>query len=673
MMRWMWCGAALAAAFGASAWAATPIEYFAAPPAVSGASISESGRYVAFQGPQPGKSSGSLITICDYQVIEKRDCIAIPFPEVDVYQTVWKGDDRLIVQIVKRDVAYDGLSKDDPRYGRKVDILRTLVIGPDGSAPVVLFQDSPRMARNASPAFIEALLPGDPDNVLISNFDGTSVALFKANVRTGVSERVERGNATNTGRGETITESWQVTPDGFAWLRQNYDFFSDTYSIEVRGRGDQRWRQAVSFQDYDEASLEYTPLALAEDGESFYAITRANGDKTALYQVPTRGGAMTQVFAHPAVDLGAGTISRSIGDFALLNEYTGALNGVRFSADAPQTHYLNANWGNAQKMLDEALPGQSPMIVGHARKFNRVLVKTGGPAAPDTYRLFDVVSAVMVPVATLYPWLDGVPLSQTRTVSYASKDGTIIKAFLTLPPGGGKDLPLVVVPHGGPEARDILEFDPLFVQALAAHGYAVIQPQFRGSAGYGEAFAAAGRKAWATTVLDDVTGAALYAEAQGIADPRRVCIYGWSFGGYAALASATFRSGFYAFAIGGAGVYDLDAMLRSEREGRRGGKAAYVYWSKQIGRLDDDAARIEASSPAKHAGEVRVPVLLVHGDADETVPPVQTKLMADALAAVGHPAEVLILKGETHHLIYTASRVQLLTAVLGFLDKHIGR
>ncbi|MCC6919147.1 MAG: S9 family peptidase [Alphaproteobacteria bacterium] len=680
MFRMLAAVAGLCLAMIGAARAAT-LEDFASGPSTTEVSVSETGRFVALAG--PGKTArDSVITVLDFSQGTPKG-YAIPVSGYNAFNLAWKGDARLIAQVAKPDVPVTGVPADHPLYGQTATLLRTIAMNPDGSSPVVIFGDSNRLLDNAIMGQpIASLMVGDPDHIMMSAFDGSSVSLFKANVMTGETELVERGDRFGDQSGakdrvrkaenHTLTVDWLVDPTGVAWARFDRDLRTDLVQIRARAKGDNAWRVVNKHYDTGDTSAAFVPVALTEDGQSFYAATRANADKYGLYEVRIADGAITRaIYTRPDVDIGGYAVNNVANHFALVNAYNGKLNGVVYAADARATHFLNANWGKAYQLLTEALPGQSIEIVSHARDFSRVAIKAGSSSTPDAYYLFDVTQSSMVPLTQAYGRLAGAPLGQTRTVTYTSADGTPIKAFLTLPPGGGKNLPLVVVPHGGPEWRDFVEFDPLFVQAFVSRGYAVIQPQFRGSYGFGKAFADAGRQHWHTAVLDDIEGAAKYAASQGIADPKRVCIFGWSFGGYAAIASAAFRPGTYACAVGGAGIYDLVAMLRWEREEK--GDAAYDYWQDQIGKLTADNSGIDAQSAARNAAAIAIPVMLIHGDKDEVVPIAQSQIMEAAMQQAGKTADLVVLPGEGHHLERYSSRLKMLQSVIAFLDANIGR
>ncbi len=228
--------------------------------------------------------------------------------------------------------------------------------------------------------------------------------------------------------------------------------------------------------------------------------------------------------------------------------------------------------------------------------------------------------------------------------------------------------PLIVLPHGGPEARDNLEFD-WWAAAYASQGYLVYQPNFRGSSGYGNRFLKAGWGEWGRKMQDDITGGVGKLVADGVVDPSRVCIVGASYGGYAALAGATLTPDLYKCAISVNGVSDLVRMLGAEAASN---DFSVEYWERRIGSRYRDRAEIDAVSPSLLAKNVRAPILLIHGQDDTVVPYWQSKLMNDALEQSGKPVKFVTLDGEDHWLSSAKTRMRMLEETSKFLKKHLG-
>jgi dipeptidyl aminopeptidase/acylaminoacyl peptidase len=229
---------------------------------------------------------------------------------------------------------------------------------------------------------------------------------------------------------------------------------------------------------------------------------------------------------------------------------------------------------------------------------------------------------------------------------------------------------LVVLVHGGPAARDNPGFD-WWAQAIASRGYAVLQPQFRGSAGFGRKFLEAGFGEWGAKMQTDVSDGVRDLVKQGIIDPKRVCIAGASYGGYAALAGAVFDAGAYRCAVADAPPADLRGLLAYEKTVSNSDQNAAVrYWDRFMGVQRPNDPRLDAISPARHADQAAIPVLLIHGQDDTVVPYEQSKIMAGALKRAGKPVQFVTLKGEDHWLSRSETRLQMLTAMMTFIETH---
>jgi dipeptidyl aminopeptidase/acylaminoacyl peptidase len=257
--------------------------------------------------------------------------------------------------------------------------------------------------------------------------------------------------------------------------------------------------------------------------------------------------------------------------------------------------------------------------------------------------------------------------AEIKPISYSAADGLKIPGFLTLPPGtAGKNLPLIVFPHGGPAAADMLDFD-WWAQAMAAQGYAVLQPNFRGSA-LDTRFIEAGFGEWGRKMQTDLSDGVRYLASQGIIDPKRVCIVGASYGGYAALAGVTLDPGVYRCAVSVAGISDM----RRFREWVRGvgwGRDLR-YWDRFIGTSDKNDPALLAISPIEHVSAVTAPVLLIHGRDDTVVPFEQSDVMESALKRAGKKVELVTMKHEDHWLSHSETRLQMLEACVKFLKEN---
>jgi dipeptidyl aminopeptidase/acylaminoacyl peptidase len=325
---------------------------------------------------------------------------------------------------------------------------------------------------------------------------------------------------------------------------------------------------------------------------------------------------------------------------------------------------LQAHWNAVVR----AFPGESVRLISATDDYSRMVLLVFGPVHGYVYAVFDWYTHQTSIIGRVYPDI-AIP-AEVKAVSYKAADGLSIPGFLTLPPGReAKQLPLVVLPHGGPEAADTLGFD-WWAQALASRGYAVLQPNYRGSA-LNPQFTAAGFGEWGRKMQTDLSDGVADLAQQGIIDPKRVCIVGASYGGYAALAGATLQPEVYRCAVSDAGIADLGRMLRwtNVRAGHDDGLAER-YWDRFMGASAPDDPRLAAISPIEHVGAVSGPILLIHGKDDTVVPYEQSEVMEKALKRAGKSVEFVTLKHEDHWLSRSATRLQMLEATVAFLQAN---
>jgi dipeptidyl aminopeptidase/acylaminoacyl peptidase len=293
----------------------------------------------------------------------------------------------------------------------------------------------------------------------------------------------------------------------------------------------------------------------------------------------------------------------------------------------------------------------------------KLLIFASSDTDPGRYYVFDRDAKTLNEAMLDRPELEGRTLAQQKAVTIPAADGAQIPAYLTLPPGkDAKDLPTVILPHGGPSARDEWGFDWL-PQFLAARGYAVLQPEYRGSAGYGDSWLNVnGFKNWRTS-MSDIAASTRWLAAQGIADSKRTAIVGWSYGGYAALMEGETDPSLYKAIVAIAPVTDLQTLKQD----------AESYTNSQIVEaFVGSGPHVIDGSPDKHAGNIQVPVLLAHGDMDQNVRFWQSQKMVSALQSAGKQVDFLQYKGLDHQLDDSAARTDLLTHIGQLLDQTIG-
>ncbi len=475
--------------------------------------------------------------------------------------------------------------------------------------------------------FLAAELPNDPEHVVVSarNVNNGAEDLYTVNVVTGEGEELETGTGTWTGASRykryVYTTDWAITANGFAYLRVDFDEGSLVETVYGRPEGGD-WERLRSYAIVEgQRPVVFGGMASAS---TVLAVDRGSADRRALWEYDLRTGKpLRQIMTPPA-----GEATSPIFD-----SFTGELVGLTYMNNGVlRSAYSNASLKSAQAALDEAFPEYAfRQIVAHTRDKGLMVVRTEGPSQPPVWHLFDVRNMELATIATT-PGLTASTLGAVETIVYPSSDGRQITAYLTLPPGGKKSgLPLIVMPHGGPEAQDDLGFEG-WRQFLATRGYAVLQPQFRGSDGFGAAHEKAAHGAWGTLVQDDVSSGIQMLVTKGVIDANRMCIFGWSYGGYMALAGAALSPDLYKCAIAGAGVSDLNAMMAWTAEWTGGSDStSYKYWQARMGDRDTRTA----ASPANFAANVKIPVMLIHGEDDWVVPIEQSEIMEAALKKAG--------------------------------------
>ena len=333
-----------------------------------------------------------------------------------------------------------------------------------------------------------------------------------------------------------------------------------------------------------------------------------------------------------------------------------------------RTAFFDANGADARlyRSLEAAFPGNAIRITSRTSDGKLVLVEVKNDRNPGDFYVFDTVAKKAEHLVSRRDWFDPETMAEVKPFHFKARDGMLLFGYLTMPHGAGKNLPMVVLPHGGPfGVADGWEFDTE-PQLLAAAGYAVLQVNYRGSTGHGRAYQRAGMLQWGGKMQDDVTDATHWAIDQGIADSHRICIYGASYGGYAALMGAAKEPTLYKCAAGYVGVYDLPMMFgKGDIMQSYSGKAYLHDW---LG----DPSTLGKVSPVNLAGQIKVPVFLAAGGQDERAPIAHSEKMEKALRAAGVPVETLYFRTEGHGFYVQEHQQQFYTKLLAFLDRNIG-
>lgn len=493
--------------------------------------------------------------------------------------------------------------------------------------------------------------PGGPEAILVGSFR-SGYHIDRVDVRTGKTELMNFDMP-----GEPIR--WVFDRAGVPRVATTVStaFWSDATTIThwYRASLDHDWEKLATFPITDDY---WVPAYLSFDEKSLAVWSRHERDTLAIFRFDLATRRIEEMMAgHATQDLLV--VQPDEEEFF---EYV-VTGGMK-----PEAHWFESRWAMLQRSIDAALPGRINRLSGDPG--NRILVHSYSDVDPGQWFLLETKNMVLKPVARSRPDVDPARMRPMKIVSYRSFDGLEIPAYLTLPDDQPGPKPTVLLIHGGPIARDHWRWNAQ-VQLLAARGYAVLQPQFRGSAGFGRRFMRAGFGQWGLAMQDDLTAGARWLIGQGVADPQRICIYGASYGGYAALWGAAKTPGLYRCAISFAGVSDLELMLKDDSDTNR---VPYLrlLQREHVGDVKLHKQKFEEVSPLRQAARIQAPVLIAHGERDARVPIEHGKKMIAALKRHDKQVEWLEFDDEGHGLYEKKNRERYYRAVLDFLDRHIG-
>jgi dipeptidyl aminopeptidase/acylaminoacyl peptidase len=455
--------------------------------------------------------------------------------------------------------------------------------------------------------------------------------------------------------GRPDTTDWVVAADGTPVAQTEYDSVSGEWSL--RFQKNNRWELI----DSRISPINRPTLAgLGQDGKSVLLVTQDKETDLRVTREYAADGSAPRDLELPPYD------------GLLRNPATDALMGTwELDGDTLVYSFFDKKDQAVWRGIGKAYAGMQVRLVSWSDDRRKIVVRVEAPKAGPFYARIELDTGSAGVLGPVYGDLKPQDIAEVRAVRYKAADGLEITGYLTLPKGrAAEKLPLIVMPHGGPASRDEPGFD-WWAQGLASRGYAVLQPNFRGSDGFGRKFLEAGYGQWGRKMQSDLSDGVRYLSAQGTIDPARVCIVGASYGGYAALAGATLDKGVYRCAVAVAGVADLKQFLVEELKSDNGRETATQrYWSRFMGVENRRDRDLTAISPAHNVAGSSVPVMLIHGKDDTVVLYAQSQRMHDALRAAGRPVEFVTLKAEDHWLSRSATRLQTLEATVAFIEKH---
>jgi len=614
-----------------------PLEDFFKNSQFAGFQLSPDGRKLAALAPVKGRMN---IVVLD--LATRTPKLVTAEDEQDVSGLMWANNDRILFFMDK-----DGSES----FG-------IFAVNADGSEPEVLVRplDAQIRSGRARIRIVGVLdkLEGDPDKVLVSSNERRAAypEVFEMNIHNGRTHMVQR----NPGDVTAWFTDWDGSVIGGAFQKG-----LDTGFKLIRGEDRRDW-DIVSRHRFDQPG--FAPAGVRGDGKTGWVVSNVNPDgsyrdKSALFEYDFETKTFGKlVYEHDEVDCCNVIMNRKSRDMI----------GVAYAVGKPEIVYTDERWKRIMQGIDEALPDTLNMVSSIDDDETIAVVTASSDTQPTKYYLYDFAGNSLEWLADSRPWIDPSKMADVRPYEFNARDGLRLHGFLTVPAGSdGKNLPLVVNPHGGPWARDGWGFNPE-AQFLANRGYAVLQVNFRGSTGFGLNHLKSSWKQWGRAMQDDITDAVKWAVAQGVADPDRICIYGGSYGGYATMAGLAFTPELYKCGINYVGVTDIPLLLKTAPDAWA---ATEDQMKVMIGDPKDDREFLEQWSPANHADRIRAPVFMAYGRKDPRVNIEHVKVMEDGLEKAGVKYETMIKSDEGHGFRKEENRFDFYRRMETFLAEHL--
>lgn len=464
---------------------------------------------------------------------------------------------------------------------------------------------------------------------------------------------IETGQLTLLYENKENFDSWYADNTGTIRMATKTDGVNISYLYRNTDKDEFKVLLTTSFKE------QFTPQSFDANDKNVYVLSNIGRDKVALVEFdPVANKEVKEIYANPDYDLTGVFYDRK----------NKVLAGIYWTGEKDESHYFDAKWASIDAGLKQQFKGYEIGFAGWDDEMNKGIVYVYSDKLRLKYYVYNFTTKETTEVANPFPWINENDMAEMKPITYISRDGLTVHGYLTLPKGiKAEKIPIVVNPHGGPWARDGWYYDSE-VQFLANRGYGVLQMNFRGSTGYGKKYWEASFKEWGKKMQDDITDGVEYLIKQGIADPKRIAIYGGSYGGYATLAGVAFTPDLYACAVDYVGVANLFTFMNTFPPYW---KPYLDQWYEMVGNPKKDSLLMADASPVLHVDKIKTPLLIAAGANDPRVNKAESDQMVNALRSRGVEVEYMVKDNEGHGYLNQENKFDFYGTMEKFLEKHL--
>ncbi len=627
-----------------------PVENFFKPQQISSVQLSPDGKFVAMMS--IGDLNRVMLTVLDVESL--KPTIIVRNPSLDVAYFSWVNSNRLVFGLSDNNLSARDIDSTNGIFAVDRDGKNYRQLAEKYRTETLKF----RMMKSGTFFLSSTNIEGSNDIFVTQNSgtrDNPGATLFRVNTVTGEHVAIQ-----------TPSYSLSFLTDKAGAVRISTSNKDALTSVNYKDPKTEEWRKLIEFDGRKDAG--FAPLFISPSGE-LYVSANNGSDTTAVYRFDLT---KNQLDANPILSIKGFDFDG--GNFRF-NTAENKLLGVTYESDAPGTLWLDEDARKLQATVDELLPNTANILSNSTNaKSDTVLVRSLSDVHPSSYLLFNRVTKKFSAIGDAQPEIDSKRMSYKDFVRIKTRDGLEIPAYVTIPKNStGKNLPMVVMVHGGPYVRGVRWYWNRETQFLASRGYVVIEPEFRGSTGYGNKLHKAGWKQWGLKMQDDIDDTRQWAIDKGYADPKRVCIAGASYGGYAVLMGLIRNPDLYKCGISWVGVSDINLLYDVAWSDTAGSSWERFGMPTLIGDQKADAEQLKATSPIEQANRLKNPLILAYGAVDARVPLIHGRRLYDKIKEHNKDVEWIVYNNEGHGWRQLDNNVDFWTRSEKFLETHIGK